>query len=279
MVKIYDDYDPQFDGGNFSTPKKNLGNKLFIYACSRIISHLTGLDLVSPENAEIRRELNGSGVYTTEPFPFSGVSLGKKIEEPLVVIDDHTVIHMGTIEDMVRSNPNKGFLIKSYFSKYDYIKPHKELVREFYKPITSPKREDNSIVIMLRDSNIDRSFRIDDQYYIDILEQESFDKLYVSLDHVNNHLGLLNKLKKYDYELINGGIIDVFKQITSFNKIVACQGTFSFWASFLSDAETIYWPLTQDGPNSGNNSKNAVYNTYVNLLVDDEIRYKKVNLV
>jgi hypothetical protein len=66
----------------------------------------------------------------------------------------------------------------------------------------------------------------------------------------------------------------LFSEITSFNKIVASQGTFSFWAAFLSNAEKIYWPFPDDGPNS-NNEK---FVGGVNLLVDDDERYTIVNL-
>ena len=78
--------------------------------------------------------------------------------------------------------------------------------------------------------------------------------------------------------MIDGDIIEVFSEITSFNKIIASQGTFSFWACFLSSAEKIYWPITNDGPNSGKNSDNPVFNTYVNLIVDDEDRYEFINV-
>ena len=46
----------------------------------------------------------------------------------------------------------------------------------------------------------------------------------------------------------------------------------------LSNADKIYWPITNDGPNSGKNSNNAVFNTYVNLVVDDEPRYEFINV-
>jgi hypothetical protein len=131
---------------------------------------------------------------------------------------------------------------------------------------------------MLRSSNHDGSFVLPDSYYLNIISQETFDNLYISFDHINKHQSLINKLEKYNPKLIDGDILDVFSEITSFNKIIAAQGTFSFWACFLSNAEKIYWPLTNDGPNSGMNSDNPVYNTYVNLIVDDEERYSNINV-
>jgi hypothetical protein len=188
------------------------------------------------------------------------------------------MIALGSLENLIRSFPNHGFLNQSYFSKYDYIKPYKNKVKEYFKSITKDKRDTNDLIIMLRNSNHDGSFVLPDSYYLDIISQETFDNLYISFDHINKHQSLISKLEIYNPKLIDGNILDVFSEITSFNKIIAAQGTFSFWACFLSNAEKIYWPVTNDGPNSGKNSNNPIYNTYVNLIVDDEERYSLINV-
>jgi hypothetical protein len=277
MVKIYDEYDSYLEGGHFSSPRKNLGNKLFIYSACRIISELLGYELISPENALVRREDTENGQYKEILFPFKGVK-GNIVDDPIKVIQDGDIIQLGSIENLIQSYPNHGFLNQSYFSKYDYIKPYKEMVKSYYSSLVLPKRNNNDIVIMLRNSRIDGSFVLPDDYYTNIIENESFDNLYISLDHLDRHTSLLEKLTKYNPIIIDGTIIDVFSQITSFNKIIAAQGTFSFWACFLSNADKIYWPITNDGPNSGKNSNNSVFNTYVNLVVDDEPRYEFINV-
>jgi hypothetical protein len=264
-------------GGYFSSPRKNLGNKLFIYSCCRIISELLGYELICPENALIRRENTGDCQYKEIIFPF-GSTKGEKVESPIKVIQDGDMIQLSSIENLIKSFPNHGFLNQSYFSKYDYIKPYKDRIKKFYKPITKEKRETNDLVIMLRNSNHDGSFVLPDDYYINIISQENFNNLYISFDHKHKHHSLISKLGKYNPIFIDGNILEVFSEITSFNKIIASQGTFSFWACLLSSAEKIYWPITNDGPNSGLNSNNPIYNTYVNLIVDDEDRYTYINV-
>jgi hypothetical protein len=76
MVSIFDDYEPYLEGGYFSSPKKNLGNKLFIYAGCRIIADLLDYNLISPENALIRRENKKTGQYENQTFPFK-IVLGR----------------------------------------------------------------------------------------------------------------------------------------------------------------------------------------------------------
>jgi hypothetical protein len=277
MVKIYDEHDLYLEGGDFSSPRKNLGNKLFIYSACRIISELLGYELISPENALIRRENTENGQYKEIIFPFKGVK-GNIVDNPIKVIQDGDIIQLGSIEKLIQTYPNHGFINQSYFSKYDYIKPYKNKVKEYFKSIVKDKRVGNDLVIMLRSSNHDGSFVLPDSYYLNIISQETFDNLYISFDHINKHQSLINKLEKYNPKLIDGNILDVFSEITSFNKIIAAQGTFSFWACFLSNAEKIYWPITNDGPNSGKNSNNPVFNSYVNLIVDDEYRYELINI-
>jgi hypothetical protein len=279
MVLIYEGYDGSVDGNYFSSYRKNLGNKLFIYACSRIMSDILNCDLICPENPIIRKEIFKTKEYCEQKFPFGSIIRGSKPPKEFKVIEDSDLIYFKNIKNIIDSHPNHGFVIKSYFSKYDYIKPYKDSVREYFKSITSPKRNDGDMVIMLRDSHRDKSFKLPDDYYLKIIEREDFNQLHISFDHEINHLSLLNKLSKYNPIIIDGNIIEVFKELTSFDKIVSCQGTFSFWVSFLSSADKIYWPITIDGPNSGINSINPVYNTYVNLLVDDEDKYQHIKVL
>jgi hypothetical protein len=274
MVEISDIYDTSTQGNFFSSYKKNLGNKLFIYSCSRIISDLLDYDLICPDNSLIRRENQETNQYEVLNFPFGSILGRKKITSPIMVINDNDIATLGSIENLINQFQNHKFFVKTYFSKYDYIKPYKSMVREYFKSLILPKRQNNDLVIMLRNSNDAGNFMLPDKYYLDIIEKETFDTLYISLDHKNRHLSLLNKLKIYNPIIIDGNILEIFSQITSFKKIIASQGTFSFWACFLSNSEKIYWPMTNDGPNSNNQT----WGSLVNLKVDDEDRYEHIKV-
>jgi hypothetical protein len=273
MITFYDDFDQSLEGGSFSTFRKNLGNKLFMYAIARIASDILECNLILPENPLVRRDLFHLG-YQNEKFLMEGISNRKNIDGGKVTLDDRDMEHYKNIEKFIEANPNRPIEILGYFTKYEYIKPYKEKIKLYYQSYIRPKRNNNDIVIMLRDSTQDARFVLPDEYYIDLLENENFDRLYVSFDHCHKHNTLFEKLKKYNPIYLESGIQTLFSEITSFNKIIACQGTFSFWACFLSNAETIYWPMTDDGPNS-NNEK---FIGGVNLVVDDEDRYKFINL-
>ena len=270
MITFYDEYVQGLSGGHFSTFRKNLGNKLFIYGVSRVASDILDYDLILPPNPLIRRELTSVGNYVNEQFPFGSVTGRKRVESPTKTMDDIDLFNFNGLEGFINQFNNHHIEVVGYFTKYDYIKPYKDKIRSYYSSLVRPKRNNNDMVIMLRNSRDDARFVLPDDYYINILENESFDKLYVGYDHLYKHQSLISKIEKYNPIYLESGILDIFSEITSFNKIVACQGTFSFWASFLSNADKIYWPTTNDGPNSNND----VFANFVNLKVDDEDRYQ-----
>jgi hypothetical protein len=274
MVELYDVYTQSLEGGHFSSFRKNLGNKLFIYAISRLAAEFLECDFIVPENALIRREEQSVGNYVNQPFPFKGFKGKNQFHNPTKTMDDSDLYHFGSVDEFVKHYPNHKITVLGYFTKYEYVKPHKEKIKEYYKSLVKEKREGNDIIIMLRNSRDDARFVLPDEYYLDILERETFDNLYISLDHSYQHSRLLSKLEKYNPKFLDGSILDIFSEITSFNKIIAAQGTFSFWACLLSNAEKIYWPMTNDGPNSNNQT----FGQYVNLKVDDEPRYEFIEI-
>lgn len=273
MVVLNNEHDNFLEGGYFSTYRKNLGNKLFIYGVSRVIADKLNYNLILPEESYIRRELFNLG-YQVELFPYGSITDRKSVEGTPAIIDDLNITYYNGIDDFLEKNKDKPIEIKAYFTMYQYVKPYKDQIKSYYTDLVKPKRNKNDIVLMLRNSNHDSRFTLPDEYYLNILENESFDNVYVCYDHFYKHLDLIEKLKKYKPIYLEGGILSIFKEVTSFNKIVASQGTFSFWACFLSNAEKIYWPHTDDGPNSNN----EVFIKGVDLMVDDEDRYTIVNL-
>lgn len=250
---------------SFASAGRNLGNKLFTYALGRILSENLNLNLKIPDNSVIKR---GSVV---EEFPFYGIYNKISITDPVVYVSDSSLYELG-LPNLIASSQNSGIFLDGYFLKYNYIKDYKNTIKSIYSKLIETASVDNDVVIMLRNSNIDHTFALPDSYYLDILSKLNFDNLYISFDHYDKHKKLIEELKtKHNVILLDLNIIELIKKITSFRTIIACQGTFSFWASFLSHAKTIYWPLTTIGPN-----KNSDPN--VNLTVDDEDRYVFISI-
>ena len=243
---------------NFGPSNRNFGNKLFTYAVARIFSKELNQNLSIPKDSHIKR---GGDIMN---FPYGDVN-GLNDYEDEVYVSDHTMIEKG-LDLTLEECKGKGVFMDGYFLKYRYIKNHKTMIRDIYSDLILENDNNNDVVIMMRDSNVDGTFKLPDDYYMNILDNLKFNNLYVCYDHFNKHKSLFDKINKYSPVYIDENIIEVFKFITSKNTIIACQGTFSFWASFLSNATKIYWPITTVGPNKGCD--------HVELKVDDEERYE-----
>lgn len=247
---------------NFASSGRNFGNKLFTYAVGRIIAEKLNYKLQLPENCKIQRE----GIMMD--FPYNSID-GKLIEEPEFYVSDHSMSQTG-IDFVVENGVGKKIHLDGYFLRYDYIKNYKKNIFNFYNDLILTKDEKNDVIILLRDSNCDSTFKLPDEYYLDILQKIEFENLYISYDHKHKHQTLFKSLEVYNPILLDMDIIDLFKFITTKKTIIGCQGTFSFWACWLSNAEKIYWPITKIGPNSIDWS--------VNLTVDNDDRYELVYL-
>lgn len=246
----------------FSGANRNFGNKLFTYGVSKIIADEHGYALNVPDPSYIQR----TGNVTLFPFKSNG---GIKIEEPNYYVCDRVMSDNG-IDFVIEQSKGKNTFMDGYFIRYDYIKNYKSKLLNLYKDLVQEQDGKNDVVILLRDSNADSSFKLPDNYYTDIISSLNFDNLYISFDHLEKHKSLISKLEKYNPTLLDLPILDLFKLVTSKKTIIGCQGTFSFWACWLSAAENIYWPITTIGPNLGDWA--------VNLKVDNEDRYTFIDV-
>jgi hypothetical protein len=241
----------------FASSARNFGNKLFTYGVSKIIADIHGYSLNVPDQSYIQR----NGII--DRFPFYSND-GIIIDQPSYYVSDRSMSELG-IETIIKESKNKNTFMDGYFIRYDYIRNYKNNLINIYSDLIGVPDNKEDIIILLRDSNFDSTFKLPDEYYLDILENITFENLYISFDHYTKHRSLISKLETYRPILLDLPILDLFKIITTKKTIVGCQGTFSFWACWLSNAKKIYWPITTKGPNLGDWS--------VNLTVDNEDRY------
>lgn len=109
MITIEDAID--WGGSYFSTPKKNLGNKLSMYIGARLISDLLDINLLVPEKAIIRRKDNTSKQWCEQFFPYKSILNRKEIKEPVIHISNDTFQNY-SIESIVKNFINHGFIYK-----------------------------------------------------------------------------------------------------------------------------------------------------------------------
>ena len=246
----------------FASTGRNFGNKLFTYGVARIIAEQLHYKLIVPDNSKIQR----AGLVID--FPYYSLD-GTAIESPEFYVCDRLMSEKG-INFVIEQGNGKKIILDGYFLKYDYIQNYKTNLQNYYHDLILPNDNKKDIIILLRDSNADSTFKLPDEYYLNILQNLNFQNLYISYDHKHKHQSLFNSLKKYDPILLDMNIIDLFKFITQKDTIIAAQGTFAFWSCFLSNANKIYWPITSIGPNCDS--------WCVNLTVHNDNRYEMINI-
>jgi hypothetical protein len=83
-------------------------------------------------------------------------------------------------------------------------------------------------------------------YFKLVLDQISFDRLFISSD--NPFHVLTEEFDKYDpIRVENENPLKTMALVSRFNRIAISESTFSWWASYLSEAEEIYFPISVSG--------------------------------
>lgn len=144
------------------------------------------------------------------------------------------------------------------FNKFEFFKIHSDLGKENYYARTEfTEIHKDDLVISLRledytsDQNLDRLLTHD--YFKIILESRKWNNIYIitnpgSIGH-NNQYKWIKEFYQY-----NPTIVRCYDPVQSmafgskFNNIAISQSTYSWWLSFLSDAESIYYPIPKNGP-------------------------------
>jgi len=173
--------------------------------------------------------------------------------------------------------PDKNIILSGYFQNYKYYKHHKSFIRSLLYKLYEYKLEEypsyKDIVIHYRGTDIPYQTPIG--YYLDCISKESsFSKIVIVTDEPKN-LNLqklyekLNKKYKNSVVIQSKSVIEDFIYIMYAETIIMSVSTFSWMASWLSDAKKIYFPIDDYIFNRDGDYR---------LIVDDESRYHYVDV-
>jgi hypothetical protein len=201
------------------------GNNLFQYAFGRLLAisfnYSLGTDLI--DNAVIVANGNVKGLsYYNYPTVISDINQSgnffpSQLEERL-------------------------YILYGYFQNIDYYRNRRKLIQSFFN-YKKPLMNKSDIVLHVRLGDYKnfgpKGIVIHPQYYLDILRKEEFDKIYIVTDDPND-TDYFRHFRYYNPTIINSSVKDDFYFIMSFDKVIMSNSTFSWWATFLGDASTIY---------------------------------------
>ena len=183
---------------------------------------------------------------------------------------ENEIIVKGHVHDLNSLINHKGKIIikGSGFQRYEYFKNHRNII-EKYLEIDEKKKisfDDNDVVIHYRLGDtctepLKKRVRHNEKYigyhdfqnmstdyFLDILKINKFNNIYVITDEPN-HKNIDIIQKKYNCKIISKNQYDDFLFLVSAPNLIICHSTFSWWASFLSNAKKIYMPKTHHNNN------------------------------
>ena len=221
--------------------KGRTGNNLFQYFISRILAD--------------KFKLNFKTNFYSPVLDFKPLNTYNTTSNEIITVNDTNIYQ---IFNHPENFENKSFIVEGYFqdSLFFNNKYHQLLDYIYLKEIT---KNDKDIVLHLRINDFnrdgDKSNVIHPRWYTNILDNESFEKLYIVIDtnarkkynYSDKEQNYLNYFSKYDPIIINNTEREDFDFIRSFSKIISSNSTFSWWASYFSDSDTLYTPTTWRG--------------------------------
>ena len=238
--------------------KQGLGNQLFQYCWAREIAERKGYLL---ESSPILG------------FPITYTKLDGIInnDNPILTTGDTQVFDMDSIY-----NHNGQIIIYGYSQRYDFYIKNKENIKKWLyiedEDIYEKPNENDLILNIRLGDYVGLGWDLDMKYYIDIIKKETYDNVIIVCDEPENpKLSILKEMGcsiKDNSNIGNMKFLADFVFVKNAKKCVIANSTFSWWATFLGNAETIYFPCIKF-PWISNPGKNDI-----DLRVYDEKRYK-----
>jgi hypothetical protein len=208
------------------------GNNFFQYAFTRLLCEQTGMHF-------------GTSWPHTKYFEATPCKPGLIVEGDPLQIRDGTADENG-FNRLKRDIAGKRVNLFGFFQEIYPYNLNKETIKGFWKlPTINKNMNDVVIHVRLGDyfHNMVRSV-IDPNWYKRCLSLMKFNKkkqkLYIVVEPYSGSKQYLAHFRSYQPTIVSSSAEHDFEFIRSFDKIVCSNSTFSWWATFLSDARTIY---------------------------------------
>jgi len=116
----------------------------------------------------------------------------------------------------------------------------RELIKTFFnydKTNIATNTKDIIMHVRLTDYNT-LKWTIHQDYYLNILKTETYEKIYLVTDESNSNY--FDAFKDFNIINISSTAKEDFYKLMSFDKVIMSNSTFSWWAMFLGNSSKIY---------------------------------------
>ncbi|MHA2402155.1 MAG: hypothetical protein ACXADH_04120 [Candidatus Kariarchaeaceae archaeon] len=199
-----------------------------------------------------------SHIYNFNKLPWETIIGIPRHTNSVQVLNDKNLKTLSDLHKVINDKSKRMIILEGFFQKASLLSNYQHRIHKWC-PLTQHTQDENALAIHLRLADYDSAWRPHPQYYIDCIHQSKpsrvvlfynggksvRDKEYLKVFHI-----LYNK-NFPSLELETAAQSEPFSDMclmASFHKIVTCQSTFSWCASFLStNAEQIFMPNTVPG--------------------------------
>jgi hypothetical protein len=208
--------------------KGQLGNRLFQYCFSRIVAEELGFSLAA-------EDITGF-LGTLEPVR------GETFDAPLIQIVDEEIVDLPRL--LADHSPRK-IWIRAYLQRAEYYTPFRHRIRRWlWSPPSAERPGADDLVLTIRLADFVWMGRVlAPDYYFDVCKRHGRGRVWIVTDQPGNpYLAQFDVLEPMYF---NAEPLEQFNFLRSANHLVLSASTFHWWAAYLSDAATIYFPVLE----------------------------------
>ena len=239
------------------------GNQLFVCLFAAIIAYTHGLSIRMPTNGLVR--FKEPSEEWNEPPEGTQRVIARRASDVTDALEHY-------------------HLARGYYQHADHFNPHVDMIRNVILDLPPVKKNTKDVVLHIRldgfNHNGHNSHIINPEWYKAILDTLEFEKLYIVMDTKSGRIWrkqagdkkkYLDAFSGYNHEIVSGTAEEDFNFIRSFDTIICSNSTFSFWATFLSDASRRFMPPFWE-------SRGAKLSHIENaIIVEDKYGYININ--
>lgn len=214
-------------------PEGRLGNNIFQYVFARLLQEKTGLHL----DYEI-----GSRFFQITKV--EGLKID--VSESLLVTDffDDDKDKILSIDEIASRSQNKRVRVKGFFQHKTYYSENRQKIQNWLGKI--PSTNQNACCVHIRKTDYNTlGWSLPDSYYNKCIDMANPTALFVMSDNFSD---------TYVSELISRGAVPVNLNpdesiyfMGTCGKQIISRSTFSWWSSFLSTPEQVFYPKPASG--------------------------------
>ena len=223
------------------------GNQLFPTILAHLLAYQNSLNIKSKSNALVEfKEIENKNILPTD-FLSNNLRFPKK----------------NLLNKINLPNTFEHILPKNYYQDSSIFVPFKDIIKNEILILPQIEKNTKDIVIHLRLDGFNHhghdSHIISPEFYLQILENETFEQLYIVMATKSGKIkkkqqkykeNYLKYFKKFNPIIFSNDEKTDFEFIRKFDKIICSNSTFAWWASFLSEASKVYIPKYFEGKHS-----------------------------